>query len=220
MKSGRGGNGVVGRSPPSVFLNIMNVAGYTLSGHYNNTEMFERKDANCPTCYYCGYRLDFFPHNPNYVFRKTYKPVYAEGVEVLKKTTALAMTYDGQIIVSKAFRKFCIQQNYQELSFLGFLHDREHFHLIVMPQLEVDTQRSNLRFENLCLVCQNYEWVGPSPQYLRVKCPLADGFYRSDLFLGSPHGRHPLIVVGVDTKLKLDALELKGLIFKPVYGLD
>lgn len=48
---------------------MKNIVGYILSGLGNDTEMFERADPTVPMCAGCGYRLDPFPHNPNYVFK-------------------------------------------------------------------------------------------------------------------------------------------------------
>lgn len=197
----------------------MNTIGYILGGHHNDTEMFERKDATVPKCAGCGYRLDFFPHNPSYVFKKTFKPGYMPEVIVSKSSTALSMTYDGQVIVSKAFKDFCLQQGYEGLVFLEFLHDKEHFHFGVTPQIKVDVERSKLQFGKLCPVCKKYDWIGPTPRYFQITEPLADGFYRSDLIFGDQYSRHPFIVVAIETYSKLLSAQLRGLEFQAVYGL-
>ncbi len=49
--------------------------------------------------------------------------------------------------------------------------------------------------------------------------PLEDGFYRSDLLFASGNEKHPLIFVGIKTKAKLEATNLNGLEFAPVYGI-
>jgi len=200
---------------------VKNVVGYVLFGHHNNTYMFEPGEPALPKCLGCGYRVDFFPHNPNYVFKKTFKPVSMEDVIISKKTTALSATYDGQWIVSKEFKKFCLQQGYKGLKFERFPEDTEHFQLIILPQVKFDVVRRETRFLNRCHVCGNYaEVIGATPAFLQVSEPLADGFYSSDLLFGSGDGKHPLIIVGMETKAKLTAAKFKGLDFEPAYGLE
>lgn len=206
---------------------MQNIVGYTLGGHFNDTYMFAEdipvnKNPDAPNrCSGCGYRIDFFPHDPNYVFRRTFRPAYMPEVIISKKTTALSATYDGQVIVSREFKEFCLQQGYRGLSFLEFLHDKEHFHLIVTPQVQFDSARRQTQFSCLCRTCGNYRQViGALPAFLQVTEPLADGFYRTDLLFASGNEKHPLIIVGVETRSKLKTAKLKGLELEPAYGLD
>lgn len=184
----------------------MKLVGYKLTGQDNDTVMFEEEDA-VPRCSRCGYRLNFEPHNPAYRLRS--------------KRDDISATYDGQLVVSTAFKNVCLEAGYRGPAFLGFDTDPNHHHLIVTPQIAFDAQRRETRFENLCSVCGNYESiVGTRPCYLLVDEPLPDDFFRTDLMFASGNEKHPLVVVGIETKARLLAAGLKGLEFSPAYGRD
>jgi hypothetical protein len=183
----------------------MNEVGYSLSGHDNGTVMFP-KEANIPTCLGCGWRLDFSSTNPQYVLKKS--------------RLDISSTYDGQTIVSKAFKKFCEAWRYPDINFGVFENDPEHFHFMPTRQIKYDVERGKVRFLKLCSVCGNYESVLMTGiNFLCVTEPLEDGFCRSDLLFASGNEKHPIILVGNLTKEKLENSEFRGLSFKTAYGL-
>jgi hypothetical protein len=183
----------------------MKMVGYNLSGQDNDTHMF-RDNSIVAKCEACGYRLDFLRTNPNYVLRGSKRD--------------LSATYDGQTIVSKAFKEFCERNEYRGLKFAIFENDPDHFHLILTRVVKFDAAKRKTRFDKLCPECGNYESVvGATPSFLLVSDPLKDGFYRTDLLFGSGNEKHPLELVGTATKAKLEAAKLKGLEFKPAYGI-
>ena len=198
-------------------LKVDNLVGFTLDGHYNGTYMYEPTDVALTKCLHCGYRLDFFITNPNYTLKKTSKSLHIG--KAVSGQADLSATYDGQTIVSRQFRDFCLQQGYKGMQFVDFPKDPEYFHLIVMPEVAFDPVRRGTRFEDFCSVCGNYgSVIGANPAYLQVVEPLKDGFYRSDILFGSADNKNPLIIVGIDTKSKLRIAKLKGLVFGPAYG--
>jgi hypothetical protein len=184
----------------------MKTVGYTLGGQDNDTYMFSKNDA-VPKCNGCGFRLDFFRTNPAYRLAN-----YREDI---------SHTYDGQTIVSKAFRDFYLNNGYHGARFAAFENDSNHFHLKIDEVVSFDAVRRKTRFENLCPQCGNYESVvGATPAYLLVDHILKDGFFRSDLLFASGNEKHPITVVGVETKAKLKVSGLRGLEFSPVFGMD
>ena len=215
-------------------MNSMKIVAYALYGQDNNTVMFKDTEAKplCPvstalllpderkalydnttrgsempsTCPSCGWRLDFQAHNPNYKLRSTKSDITG--------------TYDGQIIVSRKFRDFCEQEKYQGLRLLPFINDDNHFHLIVDNTVNFDFIRGGTVFNQYCDICKNYESIiGSIPAFLKVIQSLEDGFYRSDILFAHGNEKHPLLLVGIDTKKKLKAAGLKGMDFHPAYGL-
>lgn len=184
----------------------MKVVGYTLDGQDNDSYMF-RDNSLLSRCEGCGYRLELSPTNPNYVLKNCSEDISA--------------TYDGQTIASKAFKDFCERNEYRGINFGVFDNDPRHFHFIVMPEVKFDAIRRKTRLENLCPQCGNYESVvGAKPAYLLITEPLDDGFYRSDLLFASGNGKHPINLVGIETKAKLEVTDLKGLEFAPAYGIE
>jgi hypothetical protein len=133
----------------------------------------------------------------------------------------ISHTYDGQTIVSKAFKEFCEKNEYRWIKFGEFENDPNHFHLILRRVVKFDAVRRKTRFEHLCPHCGNYESiVGVKPAYLLVNEPLGDGFYRSDLLFASGNEKHPLTFVGIQTRAKLKLSGLKGLEFAPAFGTE
>ena len=207
------------RRSSSINAKMNKIVGHTLDGHDNGTYMYEPGDKALPLCPRCGYRLNFFPTNPDYALKKRFKPL--TGQSVVSKETALSCTYDHQTIVSQGFKDFCLQQGYEGLNFIEFPKDPWHFHLIITNQVKFDSARNQPRFLEMCPTCGNYDGVITSGRaLLELTEPLVDGFYRTDLLFGSGDRKNPLIVVGTGTKSKLKAMNFKGLIFEPAYGLD
>ncbi len=182
----------------------MNLVGYDLHGQDNDTHMFP-PEAVTDRCDVCNYRLDFLTYNPNYALKKSKRDISA--------------TYDGFLIVSEAFRKFCVEQGYKDLVFGKFRQDKTHYNFTVKRIVKFDAVRRGTRFEKLCPGCGNYESIiGATPSHLLIEGPLEDGFYRSDLLFGSGDEKHPLIFVGIETRTKLEKAQLKGLEFAPAFG--
>ena len=184
----------------------MAIITYYVHEQDSKLRMF-RDDSSLKKCPKCGYRLDFFAHNPDFVLRKSQYDVYA--------------TYDGQTIVSQAFKDFCTKENYKGLEFLEFKNDEHHYHLIISEDniVPFDAPRRKTRFEGLCNVCGNYESIiGATPAYLKIKEPLLDGIYRSDILFASGNEKSPLFFVGIQTKEKMEEAGLR-IRFSPVEGL-
>jgi hypothetical protein len=90
--------------------------------------------------------------------------------------------------------------------------------LLVDRVVSFDAKSRRTRFINCCAVCGNYdEVIGATPAYLEVPGPLEDGIFRSDLLFGSGNAKHPLIIVGLETKERLEGAGLKGLLFREAY---
>jgi len=196
----------------------MSVIGYTLSGPDNGTFMFREK-SDLPRCDACGYPLDFLAHNPKYQFRKRERDSQKDGY--VKRGADLSSTYDLHYIASERFRDFCLGEGYEGLVFREFEKDKSHFDLVVEKEVQFDAARRGTVFERFCKTCKNYESVvGATPAYLSRKTPLSDGFYRTDLLFGSQDRKSPLILVGSETKARLETANLNGLSFSPAYGID
>ena len=185
---------------------MANLIGYTLSAQFNDTSMFDDDDP-IPLCARCGYRLEFGGTNPRYRSRKRKRDIGA--------------TYDGQLIVSVAFREFCLSEGVAGAEFRSFETDKDHFHFVVFPQVQFDSARAETYFENLCEGCGKYESViGSRPCYLRQREPLGPGFFRTDLLFASGNEKHPVTLVGVTTRLALERSGLRGLEFDVATAME
>jgi hypothetical protein len=101
-----------------------------------------------------------------------------------------------------------------------FTNDPTCFHFRVRRKVKFDVKRRGTLFEKYCRICKNFESVvGATPSYLVRSKPLTDNFYRTDLLFGSAGRRNPVILVGPETKKKLELKKFKGLVFLPAYGL-
>lgn len=181
-----------------------NIIGSQLSGQDNGTFMFN--DPDTPSrCEDCGWWLDQQATNSNYIAKKGKRDI--------------GYTYDGQIIVSSMFRAFCLSQGYDGIEFRPFLWYPEHFHFVVEHQVAFDAETVGTRFEKRCASCGQWESiVGTYPCTLKQSEALSDGFHRTDLMFASNNEKHPLVLVGLETRDKLKAAGLRGLEFSPVVG--
>jgi hypothetical protein len=182
------------------------LVGYTVTGYDNGTVMFEDNDPSLARCPACGFRTDFFAHNP----------FYRQG---RKRRSDLLSTYDNADIVTLAFQSFCLDNLYEGVKFLEFKNDSDHFHLQVDRVIPFNAKKRGTRCIDYCPACENYKSViGADPAYLEIEKPLKDGFYRSDLLFANGNGKAPLLIVGCETKSKMEAAKLKGLIFEEAYN--
>ncbi len=180
------------------------IIGYQLGGYDNGTVMFEKDCAALEKCPACGYRIDFFAHNPLYR-------------QARKRRSDLLCTYDGAEIVTQNFKAFCLENSYQGVNFLEFRNDPDHFHLQTERIVPFDAKRRGTRFISYCPFCENYESIiGANPDYLKVQRPLQDGIYRTDLLFGPKNAKSPLLLVGCETKAKMESANLKGLLFEEI----
>lgn len=180
------------------------IVGFTVYGPDNGTFMFEDNDA-LETCPVCGFRIDFFAHNPAY--------------RAKKRRSDLLATYDGQWIVSRRFREVCEQHALPGVQFLSFRDEPLYSHLLLTRIIPFDAERREVDFIKYCASCGNYdEVIGANPAYLKRRPPLEDGFYRTDLLFASGNGKHPVILVAESTKQLLLKEGLKGLDFETAFG--
>jgi hypothetical protein len=181
------------------------IVAYYLSLADSGSHMF-RDDSSLTKCRKCGYRLDFFAHNPSYMLRNT--------------KYDLCATYDGQIIGSRAFKAFCENEGLSGIDFLSFDADDEHFHVILRNVVPFDAAKARTRFENLCEVCGNYESIIGVTPFLKVSAPLADGIYRSDLLFASGNEKGPAEFAAPLTREKMITARLRGIHFEGAMGLE
>lgn len=151
--------------------------------------------ATCPTC---GGKID-----PDYI-----NPQF----RVKRRGRDLTATYDGYVLVSQGFRKFCEVNNWhRDVQFTTLPEDDSY--LVFKPRrtLEFDAARRKTRFEDYCPSCKKYfNVIGATPVFLRnISAPIAEGFFRSDLEFASGHEQHPLVIVGIKTAeaIKREAFE-------------
>lgn len=181
-----------------------NLVAFNLSGQDNDSYMF----SDFPTaesCDLCGYRMDFLKYNPNYYTGK-----------ILPDFSA---TYDGFWIVSQKFKEFCVRKNVPNLAFDKFINLKTYYNFRPGNIVAFDAVRRKTWFEKKCDKCENYESVtGTRPTYLKIAEPLKSGIYRTDLVFASGNEKHPLILVGLETKEELVKEKLEGLEFAPAFG--
>jgi hypothetical protein len=184
----------------------LKVVGYTLSIADAGSSMFEDADPRLLYCGACGGRLDFFAHNDEYQLEP-------------EKKKNLFVTYDGQTICSEGFRDFCMRAGYRDLRFLPFERDREHFHFLPDGVVRFDDERRRTRFLGPCDECGNFrEVIGATPAFLRIREPLPDGIFRSDLLFGQYDRKHPLFLFGCRTIDRLKEAGFGGLFPREAYG--
>lgn len=170
--------------------------------------MFEEDDPKVPRCPACGFRTNFLSHNPLYR-------------QPRKRKSDFLVTYDGSKIVTHVFRDFCLSEGYKGIRLPEFRNDPDHFHLLVDDVVKFDAKRRETRFIDFCPVCENYdEVIGADPAYLIRKTPLNDGIYRTDLLFAGGDRKRPVIIIAPETKRKMEAANLKGLIVEPAYGSE
>jgi len=187
------------------------VLGYITFGQDNGSEMFSDLVglAKPNKCGSCGFRTDY--KQTNNLFK------------IKRKNFDLSYTYDGIAIASLRFKEFCNRNNYNNILFKELEGSLGFYQMVIQNNLIPFT--ANL-IEDYCDTCSQYRSVvdyGVNTE--KLKEPLQDGFYQSDLLFGGRMGKHdnpltPIIVIAPDTKEKIQKEGIKNLIFEPIKKND
>ena len=201
-------------------INQDSIAGYNVSTGFNGTRMWKSSDPKVRRCPECKFRLDFLSTNQEYTFKKSFNPKVAGVGPSVSTTAPLSYTYDICAIASAGFKEFCDAQGYQGLEFAPFSNDYSHFHLISHNIIRIDAEKSKLRFGKRCPTCHNYAYTvfrNPPVCYaLQGEYP-GDGIYRSDVLFADGDDKHPLMIIGPETKEKFKTAGFKKLAYHVVY---
>jgi hypothetical protein len=181
----------------------MNLLGYCIDGSdndsYMNPDMYETNICQCYD-YVKNRRLHLNPE-----FR------------LVRKSYDISSTFDCFTIVSSRFRDFCVSQGYSGVSFYPIPNYSGKFYFDVHQMVAFDAIRRKTRFLELNNECKEYnEVVGANPVCLLDNKPLSDGFFRTDIEFGRSYAKSPLILVGVETGVKLRAGKFKGLYLEKI----
>ena len=181
------------------------ILGYVVTGPDNDSYMLD--GINLPetkTCHGCGLLLNFEYHNPDLKLRRS--------------TFDLSHCYDLGAIVSLRFKEFCTRYNYTGARFSSFHASQSYHQIFIDNKIELDVVKRKIQFNKKCKHCNRHkEVIGATPAFLKNEDFIPDGFFTSDLFFGSDNSKNPIIMIGVETRTKLQAEKIKGLWFEPIY---
>jgi hypothetical protein len=176
------------------------ILGYIISGEFNDCNMFSSKDDNLPICKKCGYVTDFEYISPMFKLKK--------------KIYDISETYDSHTIVSNKFKEFCIRNNYKGLEFKELPNDKNYYSFFVRNILLFDIEKAELKFDNYCDECKNYESVTPAiPMMIKgLTEPLKeDGIFATDIHFASGNEKSPCLIIGITTYEKMKKEKFKGM---------
>lgn len=161
---------------------------------WNDFAEFEK----CPTC---GFRRNFFGHDPKYRPRR--------------KGYDYGTTYDGECVVSAGFRKYCHEHRWKGFEFLEFESSRDFYHGVMNRRLEFDTSISK-RLDRgfFCPDCRMADGLHYRPPLCVLpRQELDEGFYRSDVLVGWGNRKSPFPIITPGARRRLEASGLTGFIY-------
>jgi hypothetical protein len=181
------------------------ILGYVITGPDNDSYMLDDvRLSETETCSVCGLLLNFEYHNPDLKLRRA--------------TFDLSHCYDLGIIISIRLKEFCTRHQYAGLRFGSFRASQRYYQFFIDTKIELDRVNRGVQFIRKCKQCHQYkEVIGATPAFLKNEIPIPDGFFASDLLFGSNNSKNPIIIVGTETKEKLQTERIKGLWFEPIY---
>jgi hypothetical protein len=175
--------------------------GYCISVPDNDHYMYE--NMKLPDCarYMDVYSINMY--DPNFKFKK--------------RKVNISETWDGFIIVSEIFKRFCEKEKYAGLEFISLPLTNKFYWLKVNNIKDYDTEAAKTRFLYYNKECKGYGGVyGANPVCLKEKILLDDNFYRTDICFGDYEKKSPLYLVGEGTKLKLKNVGFKEISFEKI----
>ncbi|MFD1000489.1 hypothetical protein ACFQ21_14285 [Ohtaekwangia kribbensis] len=181
------------------------ILGYVVTGPDNDSYMLDGVNlSEAGICHACGLLLNFEYHNPDLKLRRA--------------TFDLSHCYDLGIIVSLRFKEFCIRHDYTGIRFSDFRALQNNYQLFIDNKIELDVIKRKIQFIKKCKHCHRYkEVIGATPAFLKNEEPIPNGFFASDLLFGSDNSKNPIMIVGSETREKLQTERIKGLWFEPIY---
>ena len=201
------------------------IIGYDMRLSYNNTYMLDDNDQAIPHCLHCGLWLDPFQHRLDYSTKQRLPGLNPRKYDI-------AATLDHRIIVSQKFCDFCLEYGYDSMEYFELTNDLAHFQLKLIKDIRIDREKSQVRYGKLCPVCRRYDMIlaGRNPWTVwrskqgslvfEVSEPIEEGFFRTELALGSGNKKSPGIIVGIETGKKLKQSGLTGVTLSPAYGIS
>lgn len=177
------------------------VVAKILLGSDNDSYMYTCNYPNC--CEVCHYVI---------------KQQVTSNFKLKKRNYDISYTYDGYLIVSKRFKKYCEFKNYRNLIFHTIDNEPEFFFMESTQIIPLDYKRREVMFIDLCSVCNRYaEVIGATPSYLESEFEIEKNrFYRSEYEFGSYNYKSPLIIVSLEIATDLANQKFRGLYFKDV----
>jgi len=135
----------------------------------------------------------------------------------IKTKRSISSTYDNFTIVSEQFKAFCESQKYKGLEFVTLMSSPGYYWFKVHNIIEFDAETYGTRFINYNEKCGGYEEIiGADPACLKIKEPLPDGFFRTDICFGSYATKTPLEIVGVATMQKIKDAGFRSVDFNEI----
>ena len=133
----------------------------------------------------------------------------------VKRGRDFAFTYDGHLLVSDRFRRFCLDSGYGDVVFEAATAKGDYFDLRPTRVLNVDVIRSKCRFTAACTSCGQFVGIhsGVGTIFKDVATPLVDGFYRTDIYWAHAWNKAPEFIVAPETRRKIKAAGFRGLVY-------
>lgn len=127
-------------------------------------------------------------------------------------------TLDGYTLVSPRLARFLQSSSPEGIRLVPLGPEGTLLCLFADRQLRIDSRRQKTVFGPFCGTCRRHTEVSrPGPTVLLdLREPVKSGIYRSDLIYGDWHGLSPMLIVGLETAVKLQAAKFSGVALEPV----
>ncbi len=141
-----------------------------------------------------------------------------------RRTSDIYCTYDGFLIVSEKFKKFCETRNYPNLVFTLLSGSNRFYYLSVRDVYPFDWARGNLQNEQDergCCGCFDWRGHGGRGRFYRspwTVLPSDDFIMWSGVWFGINRRKFPCIVIGMDTARAMEEYGLRGILYREVFA--
>lgn len=135
------------------------------------------------------------------------------SLRIKSRSIDFGSTYDGFTIGSVRFKAMCEKHNFKGIDFFQLPNDLDYYLIKVNNVLEFDPISRNTRFMEYSKEHKGYrEIIGATPVCLKNNEKVPEGsIYRTDIFFGSGVTKSPVLMVGIETKLVMEAWKVKGI---------
>lgn len=154
-----------------------------------------------------------------YKYLNVYSDVeISKNIHIKERKIDIGFSYDGFCIVSKRFKDFCLENEFDNLFFQPIDLIDPFFIFKTENILNYDSIRGGIRFLNFNPKYNGYfEIIGPHPIILENDQPVPENvIFRSDLFFGTGISKAPLLMIGCETFRKFEKEKFKGIYFSKI----
>ncbi len=155
----------------------------------------ERMPGICPVCHSTISKI------PNLEYR-------------IKMQRDIGNTYDGFTIVNEKFKRFCQDQNINDVDFIPLPSSSGYYYFNSLKEFKINKEQTTIQYLGKHYCCGEPEWAGKYHIVSAEMLPKSANFIcHFPLFTGDCYRKKKTLIVGLETARQMKAYGIRGMSF-------